>query len=239
MLQIRMSKRTHYYKTKYTIPLMIGLIVGFSLSLLFMPFFECDYYAQSTHQLIKINDLQKEQQQLDDFEPRINLEGKPKKPSKPNMKVFRPRYAATELEIKDKLFIGVLTTPDNLNTLALSINQSVSSYCDKLIFFVNNLNNDDKTVSSSIPKGLSVISFTDNHDVLKPFHTIKYILDHFVNEYDWFLLISGNAFIRGEKLLKLVNQVSITQDLYLGNPVPNNEIYCSLSSGILLSNVSF
>lgn len=220
-----MAKNTQiYYSTKYTLPLMTGLIVGFAFSLLCMPFFDCDLtnnhsisgvgnqvvYSQDIKLRTKRdnkndNDNQQaekhNQQQLDDFEPRINLQGKPKKPQKATNKLIRPRYAAVELGIREKLFIGVLVNNQNsLSTLAISINQTVSLFANKLIFFVNNLNIDEKQFYNSIPQGLLVISFNDNHEILKPFHTIKYILDNHINNYDWFMLVGDNTFIRGEKV---------------------------------------
>ena len=181
-----------FYSTKYTLPLMTGLIVGFAFSLLFMPFFDCDLKndeIQSLRSNLK-------NQELDDFEPRINLQGKPRKPQKATNKLIRPRYVASELGIREKLFIGVLVNNQNkLTSLTTLLNQTLSAYSNKLMFFVNNLNNDNM-----ISQGSSVISFNDNHEILKPFNTFKYILDNHINNYDWFVLVSDTTFIRGDKV---------------------------------------
>jgi hypothetical protein len=209
-----MAKNTNlyviiYYSTKYTLPLMTGLIVGFAFSLLFMPFFDCDSKAQSIvsssdssriQNNVKRSDNNLKNQELDDFEPRINLQGKPKKPQKAVNKIVRPRYVATELGIREKLFVGVLVSNQNkLTSLASLMNQTLSAHTNKLIFFVNNLNNDDKQ-ANNIPQGLPVINFNDNHEILKPFNTFKYILDNHINNYDWFVLVSDTTFVRGEKV---------------------------------------
>ena len=203
---LNMAKSTQiyavmYYSTKYTLPLMTGLIVGFAFSLLFMPFFDCDsnnsLKVQNDDRIQGLNN-----QELDDFEPRINLQGKPKKPQKATNKLIRPRYAATELGIREKLFIGVLVNNQNkFTSLSTLLNQTLSPYANKLIFFVNNLNNDDKQSNNiMVPQGLSVINFNDNHEILKPFNTIKYILDNHINNYDWFVLVGDTTFVRGEKV---------------------------------------
>lgn len=80
-----------YYNTRYVLPTMIGIIVGFGLSMLCTPFFYCDsvsfnlrFFESSNVDVRQMGKLQKEQyrallleqqRQIDDFEPRINLEG--------------------------------------------------------------------------------------------------------------------------------------------------------------------
>ena len=194
-----------YYSTKYTLPLMTGLIVGFAFSLLFMPFFDCDIKAADVNgriQSLKGNDLKN--QELDDFEPRINLQGKPKKPQKATNKLIRPRYAATELGIREKLFIGVLVNNQNkLTSLTTFLNQSLTTYANKLMFFINNFDNDDKSLNNNnniASQGFSVINFNDNHEILKPFNTFKYIIENHINNYDWFVLLTDSTFVRGDKV---------------------------------------
>lgn len=81
-----------YYNTRYILPIMIGVIVGFGLSLICTPFLYCDnssfnlgfFYTSnvSSRQLAKLQKdqlkmfmLEQQQLPMDDFEPRINLEG--------------------------------------------------------------------------------------------------------------------------------------------------------------------
>jgi chondroitin polymerizing factor len=204
------------YNTRYVFPLLIGLIIGFAFSLLCMPFLDCEtnYLTFNLNGLglhdengnlindplfIRSNE-EANRRELDDFEPRINLQGKPKKPQKTNFKLVRPRYAAIELGIREKLFVGVLTNMETLNTLAIDINHTISAHANKLIFFVNNVKSDEKSRYNSIPRGLSVISFNDDHEILKPFHTIQYILDNHINNYDWFFIVADQTLLRGEKV---------------------------------------
>lgn len=90
-----------YYNTRYILPIMIGIIVGFGLSLLCTPFYYCEnssfnfrIFRSANMSLSELVNVQKQQYklylqkqfQLDDFEPRINLEGKRK--TKVNLNVL-------------------------------------------------------------------------------------------------------------------------------------------------------
>ena len=112
----------YYYNTRYIMSLMIGVIVGFALSLLCTPLYDCDnkitfeifdsnqskhihlrrnVHIKSKQEQYQIEILEKQQQkQIDEYEPRINLQGKPKQPQKPVQKFNRPRYVSSELNIR-------------------------------------------------------------------------------------------------------------------------------------------
>ena len=73
-----------------------------------------------------------------DYEPIIRTQ----KDQQPNgqsqqgasKKILRPRYASTELGIKEKLFIGVLTLRDTIDSLGVAINKTLTHYVPKLVF---------------------------------------------------------------------------------------------------------
>jgi hypothetical protein len=147
-----------YFNTRYMIPVMVGIIVGFTFSLFCIPFYDCENrvsHLMFTSNLSK-NELnilrlrfdlkpspaellfnEQQQKQKDDFEPRINLQGKPRQPQKPIKKLTRPRYISTELNIRKKLFIGILSTTNKLTSFATFLNQTIASYSDRLVFFIN------------------------------------------------------------------------------------------------------
>jgi hypothetical protein len=215
-----------YYNKRYIMPLMIGIIVGFAFSLLCSPFYDCDdrfsfglfddYYnadsfgnlsilyrfrrnrhARTREEQEKFDLLeQQHQKQIDEFEPRINLKGKPKKPEKPVQKLIRPRYAQVELNIRDKLFIGIISTSRVLSNLAAFLNQSISKHSNKLTFFVNNAEMNEKLLLETTPPGVNLVNFNDDRDNLLPFHSLKYAIDNYIDDYDWFFFVTDNTFVR-------------------------------------------
>lgn len=226
------KNRNNYAKffsnTRYLMPLMIGIIVGFALSLLCTPFYDCEnqisqigsgFFLFSNNQKKIFLDQnqadseQEHQKEIDEYEPRINLQGKPKSPQKPVQKLVRPRYVSTELNIRYKLFVGILSinVKHRLSAnLASFLNMSISnlqqqqqnqqSKNSKITFFVNNPNMNEKLLHDSTPPGISVVNFNDNRDNLLPFHSFKYVTDNYIHNYDWFFFATDETFIRASKV---------------------------------------
>lgn len=124
--------------------------------------------------------------------------------------VIRPRYYSSELGIREKIFIGVITTQDNINTLATAINRTTAHLVNKIKFFINADN-----VKSNY-KLKNIVGFTDTRENLRPFHVIKYIADNYLDDYDYFLIIQDNVYVDARKLKSMLYHMSITFDLYMG-----------------------
>lgn len=239
-----LSSSRFYYNTRYILPTMIGVIVGFGLSLLCTPIFYCDsasfsfrFFESGSVNLSMLrmpgNKMDREQmrlylleqqRQIDDFEPRINLEGKPKRPAKPVQKLVRPRYTSVELGVRKKLFVGILSTSRMLTPLASYLNQSMvksaaSSASASLwslsalslessqpppTFFVNNAEMSEHLLLESTPPGLKVVNFNDDRDHLLALHSIKYVIDNYIDVYDWFFFVTDDTFVRPDKVLILL-----------------------------------
>lgn len=73
------------------------------------------------------------------IETKVNLAKKPLIPKKLVKPIVRPRYYSTELGIREKLFVGVLTSFENLDSVGISINVSIGQYVNKVNFFRNKI----------------------------------------------------------------------------------------------------
>lgn len=240
-----------YFKSRHLMPVILGLIVGITFNLFCISLYDCNNitepYSNLTAKQVavirsKLKDFRDEEKHLsepvDDYEPRINLQDKPKKPSKPSQKLIRPRYLATELKIRKSLFIGILSTNRQLSSFTSYYNETLSQI-GRLTFFINDPNMNEDDLLKKTPPGVSVVNFNDGQDHFLPLHALKYVQDNFLTKYDWFFFVTDRTFVRPSMLMKTVEHISISQDLYLGNPMDDSfNVYCSLESGILLSNVS-
>jgi len=72
-----------------------------------------------------------------------------------------------------------------------------------------------------------IVGFTDSRSVLKPFHMVKYIVDNYLDEYEFFMLIKDSTYLNADKLMNLVKQVSVSEDVYASGSVIGTN-YCSL-----------
>lgn len=220
---------------------LIGLTLGIALSLVVTPLIDEDCVGSAHSHVSGIRSLQSEfgagvdaVGESDDYEPRLKLEGKPKTARQKDTKpLVRPRFYSTELNIKEKLFVGVLSDKRTIGTLGLAMNATLAHHVDKLVFFVTAAG--PKKLPVSLP---CVVEFPDGPELLEPFHAIGYIGQHYVDDYDFFFLTRDTAYVRGVKLNDLVHKVSVTESVYMGKFVEDskdNSLYCDLNGGILFS----
>lgn len=144
--------------------------------------------------------------------------------------VQRPRYYSTELGMRGSLLSGVLSSEDALKTQVAALNRTMARLQPALKFFIT------ASAMSSVPGLANVVGFTDTREMLKPFHALKYLADNYLEEYDFFFLVSDGAFVNARRLSELVSRLSVSQDVYMGNIAEDDSHYCSLESGIILSN---
>ncbi|KAH8400297.1 hypothetical protein KR215_009986 [Drosophila sulfurigaster] len=145
-----------------------------------------------------------------DFEPHLNLISKPLSAKKPVKNVLRPRYYSSELGIREKIFIGVMTSQENINSYATAFNRTTAHLVNKMKFFINA----DSVKTNYELK--NIVGFTDTRESRRPFHVIKYIADNYLDDYDYFLLVTDNVYVDARKLNALLYHMSITFDLYMG-----------------------
>lgn len=237
-------KQMHLNRNHFFI---IGFLFGLVLTIC-MPDYDWDVTHQECPEIATDpNDPSKIVSFSDeDFEPRLNLINKPMAAKKVVKNINRPRYYTSELGIREKLFIGVLTTQENINTLATAYNRTAGHLANKIKFFINAAEH----VKANF-KLKNIVGFTDARDNLKPFHILKYIADNYLDDYDFFLLTTDATYVNVKQLLENLYHISISFDAYIGHV--RNELdaidsdernrmieidknYCDLNAGIILSS---
>ena len=174
----------------------------------------------------------------DEYEPRLkkadaNIKTTPTSPSaERKRKLLRPRYASTELQVREKLFVGVLSTPNTIGTLGLALNRTLAHTVPKLVFFLPQEN-------AHVPPSMPVVLLPDASAKQMPFQMFDIIGGHYLKNYDWFYIMPDSTYVRGRKLHEMVKHTSMNQDVYIGNrtKTKGEERFCSFESGLLLSHV--
>lgn len=231
-------------------PVLVGFCVGISICLIVTNIstvehpckedgravFNEEYSDKSTIDSVPLEEIKSHQENvedLSDYEPRINLAGKPHSAKKEPQSLIRPRYFSTELGIKDKCFVAVLSSIKQISAVGLAINKTVAHHVNRLAFFVEVAQSDKLDI-----KTLPIVGFKDSQQGLLTLHTLKYLADKLTAAYSFFFLIKDSTFVDGRKLDKLVKHISISENVYMGVPASDptsNPLVCSLESGILLS----
>lgn len=144
----------------------------------------------------------------------------------------RTRYIHTELGIRERLLVGVLTSRANLNTLAVAVNRTVAHHFHRTFFFTG-------LRSAKMPHGMAVVAHGDDRPVWLMYETVRHLHQHGA-DYDWFLLAQDDTYMQADRLQELVGHLSSGQDLYMGRAEEfiggeEKARYCHGGYGYLLS----
>lgn len=209
-------------QVKHNSYFLVGLALGLWVSLAVIPLDE-EPAAPCTSALLAAPTP-------DEFEP--HREERPLGPGghTAGRSVQRPRYYSTELGMRGSLLTGVLSSEEAIKSQIAALNKTTARLQPALKFFIT------ASAMSSVPGLANVVGFTDTREMLKPFHALKYLADNYLEEYDFFYLVSDTAYVNARRLTELVSQLSVSQDVYMGTVADDDSHYCSLDGGILLSN---
>ncbi|KFW65432.1 Chondroitin sulfate synthase 2, partial [Pygoscelis adeliae] len=145
----------------------------------------------------------------------------------------RTRYISTELGMRQRLFVGVLTSKSTLNTLGVAVNRTLAHRLERLVYFTG-------TRGRKVPHGMTVVTHSDERPIWNMYQTVRYLLDHYVNDFDWFFLVQDDTYTEAHRISRLVAHLSIDTHLYLGRPEEfiggdTEGRYCYGGFGYLLS----
>lgn len=207
--------------------LIVGIFLGVGLSSIISQVIQnsCVFNSESEYssKLVRSNLIE------DDYDPVINLAGKPQKAQKTPQEFIRPRYFRTELGIRDKLFTAVLTSPSTLLEYGISFNKTTNHLFDKVVFFVES---DGKKPRNSY-KFNGIVQFADSRLVLKPFHLLKYLSDNFLDDYDYFFIVRDTTYVRGRHLNHILSKISASADIHAGGAKQENGTnYCLIGKSL-------
>ena len=156
----------------------------------------------------------------------------------------RPRTLIEELggTMRHPLFIGVVTSKQLLPTRGIAINSTWGGQAASLKFFSS-----EGTPSHNLP----VVSLPGTDDTYPPqkkvYRMLKYMYDHYINEFNWFMRADDDVYVRVGPLVQFLNTLDPSMDLYIGQPgigkaddwqriqLYPNEHYCMGGPGVIMS----
>ena len=164
------------------------------------------------------------------------------KPETIDTHIRRPKYVRNELTIRQPLYVGVITTADFLKTRVVNINSTWGHKAPKVEYFAS---------GGQGKQALPVISLPGVDDTYPPqkkvYRMMRYIHDHYIDRYNWFMRADDDVYIRVPKLLEFLSKLDPSEDLYIGSPgmgkpedldrikLHPNERYCMGGPGVIIS----
>lgn len=169
-----------------------------------------------------------------DFEPQLNQPQTARLIEDPPQPNPRPRFHATELGIRRKLMVAVLVHPDDVESTIDGINRTTAHLVDNIAYFVNT---DDPT-DEMLDKGIQ--TFPEHQREWPSFHMIKYISNHYLEKYDFFLVLPATTYVDSRTLVERLGKISVRQEIYMGTNFHGSDHSedksCDFDAGILFSN---
>ncbi|CAF1065824.1 unnamed protein product [Adineta steineri] len=146
---------------------------------------------------------------------------------------------------KQLILIAVMTSKDFLTTRAPTV---MRTWADKVPGQVIFFSSEGSTTNDSRINLVSLPSVTDTYPPQKKsFLMMKYIYDHYLNKFEWFMRVDDDVYIRTDNLEKLLRSIDNRKPYYIGQPgmgtkeeygklaLAENENFCMGGPGIILS----
>ncbi|XP_030625678.1 chondroitin sulfate synthase 3 isoform X2 [Chanos chanos] len=114
------------------------------------------------------------------------------------------------------LYVGVMTAKKYLDSRAVAAHRTwTRSIPGKVEFFSS-----EGSETVPLPCPLPVVSLAGVDDSYPPqkksFMMLKYMHDHYLDKYEWFMRADDDVYIRGEKLELFLRSLNSSKPLYLG-----------------------
>lgn len=117
---------------------------------------------------------------------------------------------------KHYLYVGVMTAKKYLTSRTVAAHKTWAHSIPGKVEFYSSAGSD----SVPLPEPLPVISLEGVDDSYPPqkksFMMLKYIHDHYLDKYEWFMRADDDVYIRGENLELFLRSLNSSKPLYLG-----------------------
>ena len=125
----------------------------------------------------------------------------------------RPKYLKDELNTRDPLYVGVVTTVEFLNTRAMDINGTWGHSASKVDYFV---------AESKGSHSLSVVRLEGVDDSYPPqkkvYRMLRYMHDNYIDKFNWFLRADDDCYVRVPEVITFLSTLDPAVPLYIGSP---------------------
>ncbi|XP_041826222.1 chondroitin sulfate synthase 3-like [Melanotaenia boesemani] len=125
-------------------------------------------------------------------------------------------HAGMKIRPKQFLYVGVMTAKKYLASRAVAAHKTwAASIPGKVEFFSS-----AGSGSVRVPAPMPVVSLAAVDDSYPPqkksFMMLKYIHDHYLEKYEWFMRADDDVYIRGEKMERFLRSLNSSKPHYLG-----------------------
>lgn len=244
-------------KLRQIYPAIIGISLGFAFSMFYIPVTiveeECVLNMQVTRVSDETEDITQNKIKNEEkvvvgatVKPKLSKYG----PS------FRPYYVASEITQRERIMIGVLASEFNLETLGTAINNTWLPDLPRVVLYVPYSKDPDFHEKFNKILGLPIVQLADAEEDQSSktrisFKMLHHMHKNYNDKYDWFMRVDEATYLEPSRLIKLVNMINSSMNVYVGLPAPYSvasdykptdlysaDRYCQGQAGVILSRVT-
>ncbi|KAK7126250.1 hypothetical protein R3I93_021586 [Phoxinus phoxinus] len=124
--------------------------------------------------------------------------------------------AAPEPQVNSFLYVGVMTAQKYLSSRAVAAFRTWSPSIPGRVEFFSSEGSEKIPLPIPVPL-VSLAGVDDSYPPQKKsFMMLKYMHDHYLDKYEWFMRADDDVYIRGEKLERFLRSLNSSKPLYLG-----------------------
>ena len=157
----------------------------------------------------------------------------------------RYKLLSHELATRKLVLVGVVTARQYLETRATAVYNTWGKQMADIIFFSEQPN---RTQHVNFP--VVTLEGVDDHTYppqRKVFKMLQYMYNKYINQFDFFMRVDDDMYVKKQKLYDLLLATNPAQDIYMGSPgfgkpedrkrlkLEDHEHYCMGGPGVILS----
>lgn len=179
------------------------------------------------------NDITKERERKKDEYTNSEWHGR----SMQDLKRQGPMHKLTdELAPRQPLLIAIVTSVQQLMSQTIALHGTWGKKANHVLYFTG-----DVQAMPHLPHGMNIVQLEGIDDKqadwdVKEFAVIKYLINHFVEEVDWYLIVSDSVFVNANGLKNKLEFFNPSFNVYLGRSLDGEESKkCNPLTGVVYS----
>lgn len=150
-----------------------------------------------------------------------------------------PDRLTEEIPTRQTLLVVVVTSVTQLMTQTLAIQGTWAPQATQVVYFIGEVDQ-----MPHLPHGMDVVELEGVDDEmgtweLKEISAIKFLIDHYLEQIEWFLIVSDETYVVTENLEGRLNRLDARLPVYMGQPgdLSSNgkSLLCKRNPGIVYS----
>ena len=244
------------FRLRQLYPAIIGISLGFAFSMFYIPVTLVEEQCVLDMQVTEEQSTTSHTTNKAELEEKVVIGATVKPKSSKYGPSFRPYYVASEITQRDRILVGILATEFNLETLGTAINNTWLPDLPRVILYVPYSKDPDFHEKYNKVLGLPIVQLAgaeEDHssNTRVSFKMLEHMHNNYHNKYDWFMRVEEATYLEPGRLIRLVNMINSSMNVYVGLPAPynakddsqptdlyNSDRYCQGRAGVILSRVT-